>query len=72
MLGRFLDTLYDKGVSPLYQELAYKVVKYLNLPCRSLNLDATSFHVDGEYHQDIDAQTIHLTQGYSRDRSDLI
>ncbi len=48
------------------------MVKYLNLPCRSLNLDATSFHVDGEYHQDIDAQTIHITQGYSRDhRPDL-
>ena len=72
VLGRFLDSLYEKGVSSLYQELAYKVVKHLKLPCRSLNLDATSFHVDGEYHQDIDAQTIHLTQGYSRDhRPDL-
>ena len=48
------------------------MVKYLNLPCRSLNLDATSFHVDGEYEQDIDAQTIHLTHGYSREhRPDL-
>jgi len=72
VLGRFLDTLYEKGVSSLYQELAYKVVRHLNLPCRSLNLDATSFHVDGEYHQDIDGQAIHLTQGYSRDhRPDL-
>ena len=72
VLGRFLDSLYEKGVSSLYQELAYKVVRHLNLPCRSLNLDATSFHVDGEYEQDIDAQTIHLTQGYSRDhRPDL-
>jgi transposase len=72
VLGRFLDSLYEKGVSSLYQELAHKVVSHLGLSCRSLNLDATSFHVDGEYHQDIDAQTIHLTQGYSRDhRPDL-
>lgn len=72
VLGRFLDTLYEKGVSSLYQELAHKVVRHLNLPCRSLNLDATSFHVDGDYHQDIDGQAIHLTQGYSRDhRPDL-
>ena len=72
VLGRFLDSLYEKGVSSVYEELAYKVVSHLGLSCRSLNLDATSFHVDGEYHQDIDAQTIHLTQGYSRDhRPDL-
>jgi transposase len=72
ILGRFLDSLYEKGVSSLYEELASKVITYLGLPCRSLNLDATSFHLDGEYHKDIDAQTIHITQGYSRDhRPDL-
>lgn len=72
VLGRFLDSLYEKGVSSLYHELAYKVVKHLDLPCRSLNLDATSFHLDGEYHRDIDAQAIQITQGYSRDhRPDL-
>lgn len=72
LLGRFLDSLYEKGVSSLYQELALKVITYLGLPCASLNLDATSFHLDGEYHRDIDAQAIHITQGYSRDhRPDL-
>jgi transposase len=72
LLGRFLDSLYEKGVSSLYQELALKVITYLGLPCRSLNLDATSFHLDGEYQRDIDAQAIHITQGYSRDhRPDL-
>jgi transposase len=72
LLGRFLDNLYEKGVSSLYQELALKVITYLGLPCRSLNLDATSFHLDGEYYRDIDAQAIHITQGYSRDhRPDL-
>jgi transposase len=44
----------------------------LGLSCSSLNLDSTSFHLDGEYHRDIDAQSIHVTQGYSRDhRPDL-
>lgn len=72
VLGRFLDALYAEGVSGLYEELAFKVVTYLGLECKSLNLDATSFHLDGEYHRDIDAKTIHITQGYSRDhRPDL-
>jgi transposase len=72
VLGRSLDSLYAFGVSGLYEELAFKVVAYLGLECKSLNLDATSFHLDGEYHQDVDAKTIHITQGYSRDhRSDL-
>ena len=72
VLGRFLDSLYDKGVSSLYQALALKVIQYLGLPCRSLNLDATSFHLDGEYYRDVDAKAIHITQGYSRDhRPDL-
>lgn len=70
-LGRCLDTFYDFGVSPLYQELAESVVQYLGLPCESTHLDATSFHVDGKY-DDLDAQGIRLTKGYSRDhRPDL-
>jgi transposase len=72
VMGRFLDCLYAEGVSGLYEELAFKVLTYICLQCKSLNLDATSFHVDGEYHQDIDAKTIHITQGCSRDhRPDL-
>ncbi len=72
VMGRFLDSLYEEGVSELYQEIAALVVNYLKLPCKSLNLDTTSFHVDGEYEQDIDATAIRITQGYSRDhRPDL-
>lgn len=72
VMGRFLDNLYEVGVSSLYQELALKVVNYLGLECRSLNMDTTSFHLDGEYAQDIDAQCIQITRGYSRDnRPDL-
>ena len=49
VMGRFLDSLYELGVSGLYQEIALRVVKYLKLPCNSLNIDTTSFHLDGQY-----------------------
>ena len=72
VMGRFLDSLYELGVSGLYQEIALRVVKYLKLPCKSLNIDTTSFHLDGQYERDIDAKSIHITRGYSRDhRPDL-
>ncbi len=32
-----------------------------------VHLDSTSFHVDGEYQSDIDAQGVRLVKGYSRD-----
>lgn len=69
---RKVSSLYEEGVSELYQEIAARVVTYLKLPCKSLNLDTTSFHLDGQYERDIDAQAIHITRGYSRDhRPDL-
>lgn len=71
-LGRCLDKLYELGVSTLYESLAEKVVKHLGLACDLLHLDSTSFHVDGKYESDIDANSIRLTKGYSRDhRPDL-
>jgi transposase len=66
-LGRCLDQLYETGVSDIYQRLSLSVVKHLNLPCEALNLDSTSFHLDGEYFQDVDSTAIHITRGYSRD-----
>lgn len=75
ILGRALDSLYDAGVSDLYLNLGIKVVNHLKLPCKALNLDGTSFHVDGEYnsHEDPDdLHCIHICKGYSRDhRPDL-
>ncbi len=67
VMGRFLDALYDQGVSELYQDIAVRVIDYLKLPCHSLNMDTTSFHLDGYYEQDIDAKSIKITRGYSRD-----
>ncbi|WP_422444586.1 IS1634 family transposase [Endozoicomonas sp. ALB091] len=75
VLGRALDSLYDAGVSDLYLNLAVKVVNHLKLPCKALNLDGTSFHVDGIYnsHENPDdLNCIHICRGYSRDhRPDL-
>ena len=72
VMGRFLDALYETGVSPLYEDIAGSVVRHLGLACRSLNMDTTSFHLDGVYEQDIDAQCIQIKRGYSRDhRPDL-
>ena len=75
VLGRALDSLYDAGVSNLYLNLAVKVVTHLKLPCKALNLDGTSFHVDGIYnsHENPDdLNCIHICRGYSRDhRPDL-
>ncbi|NQY65673.1 MAG: IS1634 family transposase, partial [Alteromonadaceae bacterium] len=49
-------------------------IHHLKLPCESVHLDSTSFHYDGEGpdYEDIDANVIRITKGYSRDhRPDL-
>jgi hypothetical protein len=43
VMGRFLDDLYETGVSSIYQVLAGKTVDHLDLACLNLNLDTTSF-----------------------------
>jgi len=66
-LGRCLDKLFEHGVSELYQILGEAVVSHLGLPCEGINMDTTSFHVDGAYAVDDDFTGVHLTRGYSRD-----
>lgn len=67
-LGRCLDSLYDFGVSELYQHIAEKVVTHLKLPCQFTHLDSTSFHYDGKANADDDnPNELHITKGYSRD-----
>ena len=77
VLGRALDKTFELDVSKVYFGLAIKVANHLKLPCKSLNLDGTSFHVDGRYNSeseesDDDLNCIRICRGYSRDhRPDL-
>jgi transposase len=85
-LGRVLDRLYEAGLTPLFVQLAGRAITTLGVGTRRLHLDATSFHLHGNYPQQPHAQQqplaegerneepepIHITHGYSRDhRPDL-
>lgn len=74
ILGRTLDKLFSIGVTELFTKIALKAMKTLNIQVKSLHLDSTSFHVDGNYHSLLEQEEsrIQLIQGYSRDhRPDL-
>jgi transposase len=66
-LGRCLDTLYEYGVSKLYQQLGEAVVTKLGLATEALHLDSTSFHYDGQATDDGELGHIRIAKGYSRD-----
>jgi transposase len=70
VLGRALDQIYAYGPTRLYAQLAARAVQRLGLDCRFGHLDASSFHVDGQYNSALKeeaADVIHITRGYSRD-----
>lgn len=69
VLGRTLDKLFEIGVSDLYTKIALKAVSELGIEVKSLHLDSTSFHVDGQYESLIEQgeSCIRLVPGYSRD-----
>ncbi len=74
LLGRNLDDIYNFDPTKLYSLLSSHVVKQLKLPCSSVHMDTTSFHVDGTYNSNVSPTegVIHITKGYSRDhRPDL-
>jgi transposase len=48
-LGRALDKIYCVGVTQVFTTLAMKAVEQFGLSMRSIHLDSSSFHVDGEY-----------------------
>lgn len=72
-LGRTLDSLYDYGVSDLYEKISHKAVSILGLAPSTVHLDSTSFHLDGEYSQfqayndEKDPRPVKPVKGYSRD-----
>ena len=75
-LGRALDKLNAAGVTKVFIRLALKAAKKLGVEIKSLHLDSSSFHVDGNYLEENAAEAepgkITITKGYSRDhRPDL-
>src|SRR5262245_40221658 len=74
-LGRTLDWLYAHDVTTLFAGLALRARRAFGVPLTQLHADTTSFAVSVAYtpvEGDLDAQTIAVTYGYSRDhREDL-
>jgi transposase len=74
-LGRTLDWLHAHDVTTLFAGLALRARRAFGVSVTRLHADTTSFAVSGEYQPvegDVDAQTIAVTYGYSRDhRADL-
>src|SRR5215469_15823461 len=69
-LGRTLDWLYTHDVTTLFAGLALRARRAFAVPVTRLHADTTSFAVSGDYppaEADLDAQTIAVTYGYSRD-----
>jgi transposase len=71
-LGRTLDWLYDHDPTALFAGIARQARQRFGIAARQVHVDTTSFAVTGEYAADLDAHTLAITYGYSRDhRADL-
>jgi transposase len=71
-LGRTLDWLYAHDPTALFAGIARQARQRFGISARQVHVDTTSFSVTGEYAADLDAHSIAVTYGYSRDhRADL-
>jgi transposase len=80
-IGRVMDKLYKYGLNNLFIEIVLSVIKKFKIDTKYSHLDATSFHLHGEYESEdnkdkeeeiIRERPIIITKGYSRDhRPDL-
>jgi transposase len=71
-LGRTLDWLHDHDPTALFTGIARQARQCFGIPARQIHVDTTSFSVTGEYDAELDAHTLAVTYGYSRDhRADL-
>jgi transposase len=72
-LGRCLDKIAEYGVTKLYSELAFEIVREKNLLSQRLHLDSTSFVLYGRYDgEECPPGIAHPDYGYSKaNRSDL-
>jgi transposase len=71
-LGRTLDWLHDHDPTALFAGIARQARQRFGIAARQVHVDTISFAVTGEYAADLDAHTLAVTYGYSRDhRADL-
>jgi transposase len=80
-IGRVMDKLYKYGLNNLFIEIVLSVIKKFKIDTKYSHLDATSFHLHGEYKSEevndkeeeiTKERPIIITKGYSRDhRPDL-
>jgi transposase len=76
-MGRVLEQLFEPGLTEVFVAVALKAVKQFRVATKSVHLDSSSFHVDGEYAakpvgENSAVPVINITHGYSRDhRADL-
>ncbi len=76
-MGRVLEQLFEAGLTEVFVAVALKAVKQIRVATKSVHLDSSSFHVDGEYAAEPAGENpalpiISITHGYSRDhRADL-
>lgn len=80
-IGRVMDEIYELGLTNIFIEIVLLVIKKFNIETKYSHLDATSFHLHGEYQNEevkeeseeiIKKRPILIKKGYSRDhRFDL-
>src|SRR5262249_52623031 len=71
-LGRTLDGLHDQDPTTLFAGIARQARQRFGIAARQIPVDTTSFAVTGEYDPELEAHTLAVTYGYSRDhRADL-
>ena len=66
-LGQTLDWLHEHDPTALFAGVARQARQRFGIPARQIRVDTTSFAVTGEYDTDLDAHTLAVTYGYSRD-----
>ena len=69
-LGRALDWLYAHDPTTLFAGIALRARRAFGITAHQVHVDTTSFSVTGEYEADLDAHTLAVTYGYSRDHRD--
>ncbi len=57
-IGRVMDNLYKHGLNNLFIEVVLSVIKKFKISTKYSHLDATSFHLHGEYNSEDNKEKI--------------